>query len=86
MPGGGADRARVGLPESPVHFVVPYVPGGGVDYVGRTVAQKLSQAWNHPVVVDNCPGAGTNIGSELVAKCDRERRSSACRAAVGATR
>ena len=55
-------------PSRPVRFVVPYVPGGGVDFVGRAVAQKLSQAWNHPVVVENKPGAGTNIGSEMVAK------------------
>jgi tripartite-type tricarboxylate transporter receptor subunit TctC len=47
---------------------VPYVPGGGVDFVGRTVAQKLGETWNHPVIVENRPGAGTNIGSELVAR------------------
>jgi tripartite-type tricarboxylate transporter receptor subunit TctC len=52
----------------PIRFVVPYVPGGGVDFVGRIVAQKLSETWNHPVVVENRPGGGTNIGSELVAR------------------
>jgi len=52
----------------PIRFVVPYVPGGGVDFVGRTVAQKLGETWNHPVIVENRPGAGTNIGSELVAR------------------
>lgn len=55
-------------PTRPVRFIVPYVPGGGVDFVGRTIAQKLSETWNHPVVVDNRPGGGTNIGSELVAR------------------
>jgi tripartite-type tricarboxylate transporter receptor subunit TctC len=39
-----------------------------VDFVGRTVAQKLGETWNHPVIVENRPGAGTNIGSELVAR------------------
>jgi tripartite-type tricarboxylate transporter receptor subunit TctC len=52
----------------PIRVIVPYVPGGGVDFVGRAVAQKLSETWNHPVVVENRPGAGTNIGSELVAR------------------
>jgi tripartite-type tricarboxylate transporter receptor subunit TctC len=52
----------------PIRFIVPYVPGGGVDFVGRIVAQKLSETWNHAVVVENRPGGGTNIGSELVAR------------------
>jgi tripartite-type tricarboxylate transporter receptor subunit TctC len=52
----------------PIRLIVPYVPGGGVDFVGRTVAQKLGETWNHPVIVENRPGAGTNIGSELVAR------------------
>ena len=52
----------------PIRLIVPYVPGGGVDFVGRTVAQKLSETWNHAVVVENRPGGGTNIGSELVAR------------------
>jgi tripartite-type tricarboxylate transporter receptor subunit TctC len=55
-------------PSRPVRFVVPYVPGGGVDFVGRVVAQKLSESWGSPVIVDNRPGAGTNIGSEYVAR------------------
>lgn len=55
-------------PTRPVRFIVPYVPGGGVDFVGRTVAQKLSETWGHSVIVDNRPGGGTNIGSELVAR------------------
>ena len=55
-------------PTRPVRFVVPYVPGGGVDFVGRTLAQKLSGSWGQQVIVDNRPGGGTNIGSELVAR------------------
>lgn len=55
-------------PTRPVRLIVPYVPGGGVDFVGRTVALKLSEIWNHSVIVDNRPGGGTNIGSELVAR------------------
>ncbi|HYH42742.1 MAG TPA: tripartite tricarboxylate transporter substrate binding protein [Burkholderiales bacterium] len=55
-------------PSRPVRLIVPYVPGGGVDFVGRTVAQKLTETWGSPVIVDNRPGGGTNIGSELVAR------------------
>jgi tripartite-type tricarboxylate transporter receptor subunit TctC len=55
-------------PARTVRLVVPFVPGGGVDFVGRMLAQKLSEMWGHQVIVDNRPGGGTNIGSELVAR------------------
>src|SRR3954463_16674709 len=55
-------------PARTVRIIVPYVPGGGVDFVGRVVATKLTELWNHPVIVENRPGGGTNIGSELVAR------------------
>ena len=63
----GSMRAQ-DYPTRTVRFIVPYVPGGGVDFVGRTLAQKLSDSWGQPVIVDNRPGGGTNIGSELVAR------------------
>ena len=55
-------------PARAIRVVVPYVPGGGVDFVGRMIAQKLAEAWGNPVFVDNRPGGGTNIGSEIVAR------------------
>jgi tripartite-type tricarboxylate transporter receptor subunit TctC len=55
-------------PTRAIRVIVPYVPGGGVDFVGRTVAQKLAEAWGNPVFVENRPGGGTNIGSEIVAR------------------
>jgi len=54
-------------PSRAIRVVVPYVPGGGVDFVGRLVAQKLAEATGATVIVDNKPGGGTNIGSEIVA-------------------
>jgi len=63
----GSMRAQ-DYPTRTVRFIVPYVPGGGVDFVGRTLAQKLSDSWGQAVIVDNRPGGGTNIGSELVAR------------------
>jgi tripartite-type tricarboxylate transporter receptor subunit TctC len=55
-------------PVRPIRLIVPYSAGGPTDFVGRTVAQKLSQYLGQQVVVDNRPGAGTVIGSELVAR------------------
>jgi len=54
-------------PARPIRLVIPYPPGGPTDFVGRIVGQKLSQSLGQQVVVDNRPGAGTIIGSELVA-------------------
>ena len=54
-------------PNRAIRLIVPYVPGGGTDFVGRTVAQKLSEALGSTVFVENRPGGGTNIGSEFVA-------------------
>lgn len=55
-----------GYPARPIRLVVPYPPGGPTDFVARTVGQKLSQLIGQQVVVDNRPGAGTIIASELV--------------------
>lgn len=47
---------------------MPYTPGGVTDTVARVFGQKLQEAWGQPVVVENRPGAATNIGSEIVAR------------------
>jgi tripartite-type tricarboxylate transporter receptor subunit TctC len=53
-------------PNKPIRLVVPYPPGGPTDFVGRTVGQKMSGLLGQQVIVDNRPGAGTVIGTELV--------------------
>ncbi len=55
-------------PAKPIRFVVPYPAGGPLDIVARLTAQKVSESVKQPVVVDNKPGAGGNIGADVVAK------------------
>ncbi|ETF03370.1 MFS transporter [Advenella kashmirensis W13003] len=59
-----------GYPDRPVKFVVPFVAGGGADIAARLVAQKLSELWGKPVVVENKGGAGGNVGAAFAAKAD----------------
>ena len=54
-------------PSGPVRWVVPYPPGGGTDVLARTVAEALRKTLNQTIVVDNRPGASTNIGGQIVA-------------------
>src|SRR4051812_4545283 len=51
----------------PVRMVVAYPPGGGIDVMGRQIAEKLTAMWGQPVVVDNRPGANTILAAETVA-------------------
>src|SRR5437016_4283968 len=55
-------------PARQIQLVVPYAPGGVVDFIGRTVGQRLSTQLGQPVVVDNRPGAGGIIGVEYAAR------------------
>jgi tripartite-type tricarboxylate transporter receptor subunit TctC len=56
------------FPERPIHFVVPYAPGGSTDTSARIVSEKLSSVLGQPVIVENKAGGGTIIGTEIVAR------------------
>ena len=55
-------------PSKPVKLVIPYVAGGGIDIIARTIAQKMSTQTGHKFIVENRGGAGGSIGTDFVAK------------------
>lgn len=55
-------------PTKPIRFVLPFPPGGGTDILGRILAQKLSEQVGQPVVPENRPGAGGNVGTEYASR------------------
>jgi tripartite-type tricarboxylate transporter receptor subunit TctC len=63
-----AATAQAPWPEKPIKLVVPFPPGGGADFLGRLLAQKLGESLKQAIVVDNKPGAATTIGADAVAK------------------
>jgi tripartite-type tricarboxylate transporter receptor subunit TctC len=63
-----ATQAQTPWPEKPIRFIVPFTPGGGTDTVTRHLAEKITQDTQWSFLIDNKPGAGGNIGMDLVAK------------------
>jgi tripartite-type tricarboxylate transporter receptor subunit TctC len=55
-------------PAKPVRIVVGFAPGGGSDFIARVIAQKLTERFGSQVIVENRPGAGSTLGTELVVK------------------
>lgn len=67
--GAGPGAHAQAYPTKPITIIVPFPAGGGTsDLLARVIAQKLSEAWGQPVIVDNKPGASGNIGAAMVAK------------------
>ena len=60
--------AQTNYPNKPINFIVPYGAGGSADSRSRQIAQKMSVLLKQPIVIDNKPGAGGNIGTEFVAR------------------
>ena len=63
-----AVQAQDTYPNKPINFIVPYAAGGGADSRSRQMAQKMSVILKQPIIVDNKPGAGGNIGTEMIAR------------------
>ncbi|WP_119461241.1 tripartite tricarboxylate transporter substrate binding protein [Rhodospirillaceae bacterium SYSU D60014] len=63
-------RAAADYPSKPITIVVAYPPGGFNDQVARMIAEDLSERWNETVIVDNRPGGGTVVGTDLVAQAN----------------
>ncbi len=62
------NKPGTAFPTKPVRIIVPYSPGGGLDFIARLLSQPLNERWGVPVIVDNRPGASGMVGSHIVAK------------------
>src|SRR6185436_10127564 len=63
-----AVTAETSWPAKPVKIIFGFPPASATDVVARAVGQKLSEKWGQPVVIENRPGAGGNLGSEMAAR------------------
>jgi tripartite-type tricarboxylate transporter receptor subunit TctC len=59
---------RPAYPAKPIRFIVTFAAGGGTDIFARAIAQKFTETWGQPVIVDNRAGGNGNIGTDIVAK------------------
>ena len=63
-----AGAAAQSYPSKPMRLIVPFTPGGTNELLARIISQKFQEKWGQPVIPENRPGAGGNIGAEIVAK------------------
>ena len=71
-------HAQTTYPQKPVRVIVPFPAGGANDALCRIVADKLSTEWKQPVIVDNKPGAGGNIGAEVAYRAEPDGYTLLC--------
>jgi tripartite-type tricarboxylate transporter receptor subunit TctC len=64
----GTAAAQQAYPNKPIRMITPYPPGGTTTALSQPIAQKLSESWGQPVIVDNRPGGNTIIGTEALVK------------------
>ena len=63
--------AAAAFPDKPIEWVVPYPAGGGSDVVARILSVPMSKTLGQPIIMNNKPGAGTNISADYAASCPR---------------
>lgn len=63
-----AQASEPAYPARPIRMIIGFPPGGTADILARAVASELTDSWGQPVVIDNRPGAGSSIGSDLAAR------------------
>lgn len=71
----GMAHAQEAFPNRPMRILVGFTPGSGTDFLARTVGQKMAERWVQPVVVDNRPGAGGVIASEMLKRATPDGHS-----------
>lgn len=64
--------AAAAFPTQPVEWVVPYSAGGGSDVVARVIATEMTKALGQSIIINNKPGAGTNIGAAYAARANAD--------------
>lgn len=65
-----APMAAAAYPDKPIRLVVPFPAGGGADVLARTIMQRVEPDLGQPIIIDNRPGAGGNVGAEIVARAN----------------
>lgn len=65
-----APVAHAQYPSKPIRMIAPFAPGGGTDVLARFIGTRLSESFGQPIVVDNRPGAGGNIGAEMAVRAN----------------
>ena len=68
MATAGGTFAQANYPNHPIKLIVGFAPGGGSDFIARLVSTRLHEKLGQPVIVDNKPGAGGNLGAEVAIK------------------
>lgn len=63
-------RAQPAFPTRPIRLVIPFAPGGGTDNLVRTIEPLVSRSLGQPLIIENRPGAGSTVGSEIVARAE----------------
>ncbi len=68
LPTAAHSQTAANYPTKPIRYIVGYTPGGTADMLARAVGQKMTESWGQQVIVENRPGGGTNIATEVAAK------------------